>query len=169
MKRCPTCNRTFDEEWLGYCTEDGTALISSGPQEPPPTVQIPSAPLTNPQGQPFDLPGSYTPAPVTPGWQPPPPPPMVRTTSQKQGFAVASLILGIVSLTVGWCCYFGVITGPIAIALGITSLVQIKNNPKEYTGKPIAIIGIVTGAVYFLVVALIILIYGLAFLAGGAR
>jgi hypothetical protein len=172
MKRCPTCNRTFDEEWLGYCTEDGTALVASGPlpQEPPPTVYIPSAPATNPQGQsPFDLPGSYTPpAPVAPGWQPPPPPPVIRTT-QKQGFAVASLILGIISLTVGWCCYFGVLTGPVAIGLGITSLVQIKNNPKENTGKPLAIIGIVTGAVYFVALVLIITIYGLAFLAGGAR
>ena len=124
MKRCPTCNRTFDEEWLGYCTEDGTALVASGPLppggEPPPTVYIPSAPVTNPQSQPFDLPGSYTPpAPVMPGWQPPPPPPpMLRTTAQKQGLAVTSLILGIFSITFGWCCSIGLISAPTAIILG---------------------------------------------------
>jgi uncharacterized protein DUF4190 len=175
MKRCPTCNRTFDEEWLAFCTEDGSTLleVSSAPlpQEPPPTVRIPSAPNTNPTSPPpFDLPGSYTPPrPVAPAWQPPPPPPMRQVTGQKQGFAVASLILGIISLTVGWCCYFGVITGPIAIGLGITSLIQIKNNPSQYTGKPLAIIGIVTGAVYFVLVALIIMIYGLGMLAGGLQ
>jgi uncharacterized protein DUF4190 len=175
MKRCPTCNRTFDEQWLAFCTEDGSTLVeaSSAPltQEPPPTVRIPSAPDTNPNSpQRFDLPGSYNqPRPVAPAWQPPPPPPMRQGTGQKQGFAVASMILGIISLTVGWCCYFGVITGPIAIALGITSLIQIKNNPKEYTGKPLAIIGIVTGAVYFVLVALIIMIYGLGLLAGGLQ
>ena len=86
---------------------------------------------------------------------------------QKQGLAVASLIVGIVSLTVGWCCYFGVVTGPVAIVMGIIQLVMIKNNPNEYTGKPLAIIGIVTGAVYFAVLAIIIIIYGAAFLAGG--
>lgn len=28
MKRCPTCNRTFADESLSYCTEDGTPLAS---------------------------------------------------------------------------------------------------------------------------------------------
>jgi hypothetical protein len=88
-------------------------------------------------------------------------------SGQKQGLAVASLIVGVVSLTVGWCCYFGVVTGPVAIVMGIIQLVMIKNKPNEYTGKPLAIIGIVTGAVYFAVLAIIIIIYGAAFLAGG--
>lgn len=171
MKRCPTCNRTFDEDWLAFCTEDGSTLVEmpAAPPtgEPPPTVRISPAASTNPAAENrFDLPGSYTPPqPVTPAWQPPPPPP--RPAGQKQGLAVASLIVGIISLTVGWCCYFGVVTGPVAIALGIIQLVQIKNKPNEYTGKPLAIIGIVTGAVYFAVLALIIVIYGAAFLAGG--
>jgi hypothetical protein len=51
--------------------------------------------------------------------------------------------------------------------MGIIQLVMIKNKPNEYTGKPLAIIGIVTGAVYFAVLAIIIIIYGAAFLAGG--
>ena len=173
MKRCPTCNRTFDDDWLSFCTEDGTTLVDAPsaqlPSEPPPTVFIPPALDTDPAApKPFDLPGSYNPPqPITPAWQPPPPPPIRPGATQKQGLAIASLIVGIVSLTVGWCCYFGVVTGPVAIALGIIQLVQIKNKPNEYTGKPLAIIGIVTGAVYFAVLALIIVIYGAAFLAGG--
>ena len=52
----------------------------------------------------------------------------------------------------------GVVTGPIAIVLGIIALVQIKNNPEKHAGKPMAITGIVTGAVYFLIVAIFVLI-----------
>ena len=165
MKRCPTCNQTFDEEWLSFCTIDGTALVESGPlrAEPPPTIRA-SAPPTSPTGQPtFNYPGSYNqqpvqpapPPPLAPSWQPPPPP--RYATVPQQGLSVAALILGIFTVTFGWC-YVGVVTSPIAIILGIISLVQIKNSPEKYGGKPMAIAGVVMGAVYFLIVAVFILI-----------
>jgi len=72
-------------------------------------------------------------------------------------------------MTIGWCCYFGVLTGPIAVGLGIFSLVQIKNQPSQYTGKPLAIVGIVTGGLYFVLLFFVILIYGLGVLAGGLK
>ena len=163
MKRCPTCDQTFDEEWLSFCTIDGTALVESGPltSEPPPTIRAMGIP-TSPTGQPtFNLPGSYNkppmqPArpPLAPSWQPPPPPRYAAVP--QQGLAVASLILGIFTVTFGWC-YVGIVTSPIAIVLGIISLVQIKNNPERHTGKPMAIAGIVTGALYFVVIAIFIL------------
>ena len=31
MKRCPNCNRTFEEDWLAFCTQDGTTLIDESP------------------------------------------------------------------------------------------------------------------------------------------
>ena len=169
MKRCPTCNRTFDEEWLGFCTEDGTALVQSAPlrSEPPPTIRASGVP-TDPTGQPtFNLPGSYRPspsdAPLAPSWQPPPPP--RYPVAPQQGLAIASLILGIFTVTFGWC-YVGVVTGVIAIVLGIISLVQIKNNPERYSGRPLSIAGIVMGAVYYLVVVIIIII---AIIAQGVK
>lgn len=168
MKRCPICNRTFDEEWLGFCTEDGAALVASGPlPEPPPTVQIPSAPITSPEARaPFDLPGSYSPErPVAPAWQPPPPPPL-QGSGQKQGLAVASLVLGIFSMTFGWCCSLGLITAPTAIILGAISLVQIKNDPAINTGKPLSIVGIVLGSMYLVFWLVIFMIYGLAIFMG---
>ena len=82
---------------------------------------------------------------------------------------MASLITGIFSITIGLCCYLGVVSGPVAIVLGIYSLNQIKNNPDKFTGKPFAIAGIVMGALYFVFVALIILIYGLTFLVQGIK
>ena len=27
MKRCPTCNQQFTDEWLTFCTQDGTSLV----------------------------------------------------------------------------------------------------------------------------------------------
>lgn len=164
MKRCPTCNQTFGEEWLSFCTIDGTALVESGPlpSEPPPTIRASGIP-TNPTRQPnFNLPGSYQAPPVpgsysppmAPGWQPPPAP--RYAVAQQQGLSVASLILGIFTVTFGWC-YVGILTGPIAIILGIISLIQIKNNPERNTGKPMAVAGIVMGAVYFVLIAIFII------------
>ncbi|HVS21240.1 MAG TPA: DUF4190 domain-containing protein [Pyrinomonadaceae bacterium] len=193
MKRCPTCNQTFDEEWLSFCTQDGTGLIEDSARlsEPPPTVMAPPMPPSvSPNEQPtINLPGSeFTPAPaprpynppqpMQPSWQPPPqpmqsgwqpPPPPAYANKPKQGLAIASLILGLASVTIGLCCYFGTLTAPVAIILGIISLVQIKNNPTENTGKPLSIIGIVSGALYFVVIAFIILIYGMAFLMQGVN
>ena len=172
MKRCPKCNRTFDDEWLAFCTEDGTTLVetqSGGlPSEPPPTVWIPPALDTNPAPpKPFDLPGSYNPPqPVTPAWQPPPPPPVYVAQGQKQGLAIASLVLGIFSITVGWCCSIGLLSAPVGIVLGIVSLVQIKNNPANNTGKPLSIIGIVLGGVYVVFWILIFALYGMAIFMG---
>lgn len=77
------------------------------------------------------------------------------------------MIFGIFSVTFGWCCYLGTIAAPVALGLGIYQLVQIKNKPDENGGKPFAIVGIVTGAIYFLGIILIILLYGAAILMGG--
>jgi Domain of unknown function (DUF4190) len=179
MKRCPKCNQTFSEGWLSFCTQDGTTLIddSVSRSEPPPTIMAPAPPpVTNP-----NPPANWTTpsggfgsaqypvpqAPAQPGWQPPPPPAYVA--GPQQTFAVASMICGIFTVTIGWCCYLGVITGPIAIGLGIYSLIQIKNYPDKFGGKPFAITGIVTSAVYFVGLAFIILLYGMAIFMQGVK
>jgi hypothetical protein len=175
MKRCPTCNRTYDEDWLSFCTNDGTTLIedSSSRSELAATIMAPAPPpVSNPNEQAnWNSPsggigsGQFpVPQPAQPAWQPPPPPAYAQ-----QGLAVASLICGIFTVTIGWCCYLGVITGPVAIGLGIYSLNQIKNNPDKFTGKPFAITGIVTGSLYFVFLVLIILLYGLMFFVQGVK
>lgn len=175
MKRCPTCNRTFDEQWLAFCTEDGTTLVemqdAPPTDEPPPTVRIPAAVETDPSRQkPFDLPGSYNPPqPVTPAWQPPPPPPMRVSTAPKQGLAVATLILGIFSITIGWCCSLGLLTAPTAIVLGIVSLVQIKNDPAANTGKPLSVTGIALSSAYLVFWILLVVLYGFAIFMGNVK
>ena len=191
MRRCPKCNQVFDQEWLSFCTNDGTSLVDTSalPPEPPPTMMSPPLPPSvSPSEQPtINLqtgssqppPAPYSPpAPMQQSWQPPsqpmqtgwqPPPPPAYSPQKKQGLAIASLILGICSITVGWCCSLGVLTAPVGIVLGIVSLVQIKNNPSENGGKPLSITGIATGAAYLLFWALIVLIYGVAIFTGNLK
>ena len=83
--------------------------------------------------------------------------------------ALLSMIMGIVSVTIGFCCYFGVITAPVAIALGIYALSLIKKDPSRYGGKGMALTGIITGSLYFIFLIIIILIYGLSFLMSGVK
>lgn len=181
MKRCPTCNQTFTDEWLTFCTQDGTSLITlePSPNEPPPTVAYPPPmpPSVSPSEQAtLELPGAYQPPVVQyipppapqPVWTPSPAPVFGGPQPQK-GLAITSMALGIVSVTIGWCCSFGVLTSPVAIGLGIFALIQIKNNPTKYGGKPFAIVGIAAGTLYLAFVFLMILIYGLSFLANGVR
>ncbi len=174
MKVCPQCNQQFSDEWLTFCTQDGTSLIEVVPgiNDPASTVKTREPWSGSPVSQPSPPPPVAPPAtyrpPQTPqaGWSPPPPP-VVRVDSAEKTLAVASMVLGLVSITIGWCCYFGVLTGPIAIGLGLYSLSQIRKDPKRYGGKGMAIAGIVTGALYFVFMALIALIYGLSFMMGG--
>jgi hypothetical protein len=199
MKRCPTCNRTFEEDWLAFCTQDGTTLVDDAPakaDEPPPTIQAPPPPPAGGWQQPSGGLGSGqfqpqpTPPPAPPanfgtpsggigsgqfqpqqqmqaGWQPPPAPLYVQPA--KRGLAVASMICGICSVTIGWCCYFGVLSAPVAIGLGIFQLVELKKNPQKYADicRAFAFTGIITGALYFVGLAIIILVYGIALLSGG--
>ena len=180
MKRCPTCTRTFLDDQLSYCTDDGTPLVDqaqSSSFDPQATVLNPTPPKTNEirdpaptrPFRPDDMPGGWpaphswseSPAPPVPAapswstpakpaipWTPPPPPGgrFAAKKSQPNPVAIASLAVGVFSMTIGLCCYLGVGTGPIAIVLGVIAMAQIKNNPTQSVGKGMAIAGIATGA-----------------------
>jgi len=184
MKRCPTCTRTFLDEHLSYCIDDGTPLVEqaqSSSFDPQSTVLDPTPQATrdvreSAQTRPFrpdEMPGGWpqphswkepsaplappvTPswgAPATPpaAWTPPPPPggQYAVRKSQQNPIAIASLALGVFSLTIGLCCYLGLGAGPIAVILGAVSLSQMKNSPTQSASKGMAIAGIATGAVAF--------------------
>src|SRR5689334_20306899 len=62
MKRCPTCKRTFEDDSLAYCLDDGSplvpetgpdseaTLVSPSPLAPPPTLVAPYPPPVSPVG-----------------------------------------------------------------------------------------------------------------------
>jgi hypothetical protein len=72
--------------------------------------------------------------------------------AKADGFAITSLVVGIVSIF-----FAGIILGVVAVVFGLIALNRIRKDPERRNGKGFAIAGIATGAVG-LVGALIILL-----------
>src|SRR2546425_11854952 len=73
MKRCPQCNRTYDDDALSFCLDDGSPLVSTtAPSsfDPSATVQYPQSRDTTPPPT-IAYPGQSAPPPA---WSPMPPP-----------------------------------------------------------------------------------------------
>jgi hypothetical protein len=174
MKRCPTCNQTFYEEWLSFCTQDGTTLFeeSTAASGPPPTILAPqadaSAPPTwvTPAAElPSSSPQWQSPQPAAPMWQPPPPPSYAQ--QENKSLATAAMVIGIISVTVGWMC-LGPIPGIAAIIMGAIALSQMKKTPDRFGGKPMAVVGVVTGSVTVLIHIGVMILYFVVLVAANS-
>ena len=77
---------------------------------------------------------------------------------ENRSLAIAAMVVGIVSVTVGWLC-LGPIPGIAAIIMGAVALSQIKKTPDRVGGKPMAVVGLVTGGVTVLIYAGIMIFY----------
>ena len=66
---------------------------------------------------------------------------------QNKILPIVSLVLGILSL----CCYVSPITGIAAVITGFIGMKNANNSPNEYGGKGLAIAGMITGGLMFLV------------------
>jgi hypothetical protein len=171
MKRCPNCNQTFEEEWLSFCTQDGTTLIEeAAAAELQPTVLATSPALASQPN--WNSPADNSPearspwaAPNPPGWQPPPPPAYLQ--QQSKSLANAAMVIGIISVTVGWLC-MGPLPAIVAIVLGAIALSQIKKNPDRVSGKQAAWIGVITGGVTVLIYAVVMIFYAVVMIAANA-
>jgi len=97
MKRCPQCNRTYTDDALSFCLDDGAPLasISPPPAAPGGTAQYPSPRETSPQPQPTIAysPGQMPPPQAPPAWSPMPP-------SQPRKRSVWPWLLGIGAIVV---------------------------------------------------------------------
>ena len=166
MKYCPQCHKQYTEIWITFCSDDGTILIDTTytPSQQPGSQRPPySPPLAEPptwRSPDPNAPGAWVPeaervVSPSPVWQPPPPPAVYSRPQSSNGLATASMIVGVVGLILGFC--FGPIPGIVAVILGLVALGQIKKAPQTSGGKPLAIIGIVTGS-------LNIVFYGLMFI-----
>jgi len=172
MKQCLKCYKTYADDSLNFCLEDGEMLVAGVVAEPPkgsyadespPTIVLDQARQTNPTDWPSSPPPqqSWQPAPMQFGGAP-----QYMTASPSQTLAIVSLGLGIGSVTIGWCCYLGVLLAPAALITGFIALSQAKNHPDRYTGRGFAIGGIATGFAYFALLILFIIIWGAAVLFG---
>ncbi|HET6646213.1 MAG TPA: DUF4190 domain-containing protein [Pyrinomonadaceae bacterium] len=183
MRRCPSCNSTFDDEYLSFCTNDGTVLVDdevAAGLELKETVLLSEPPVTAvmPPPRPTDYAPSVrnSPSPPPPygwandspaGWVPPPPPMAGIRRPSQQGLAVASLIFGLISITFGWICG-GPVFGLVAVVLGAVALTQIKRNPQQYSGKPIALVGLITGGIALLVSLALLALWFIMMVIGAA-
>lgn len=151
MKRCPTCNRTFNDPALGFCTADGTPLVADAPayQQPPQPQYPPAGQQYYPQQQPQMSFGQ-------------------QAAARSAGFARAALIFGLISfvffvvallrMLMRWAAFryngytptdvafwatfvIGFLLLLLAILLGLIGLIQSLRNPARYGGKALAFLG----------------------------
>ncbi len=73
----------------------------------------------------------------------------------RKGLAIASLVLGIISIPTLGLLGVGAI---VAIVLGVIALGRIKKEPATYGGKGMAIAGIITSVVSLLLVAVFVIV-----------
>jgi hypothetical protein len=180
MKSCPKCGQSYTDENINFCLNDGELLSRnsesqrspfdtppphSATDDSPPTMILDQARVTNPIGW------SNTPAAPPVPWQQQQPAsiPFAGYVTPNQTLAIVSLCLGASSLVIGWCCSTGLLLGPAAIITGFIALSQIKKDPKNNGGRPLAIGGIAAGGLYVGIYAVIIVFYIITMLLGSIR
>ncbi len=137
-------------------------------EEPAPAAPVYDEPATMIQPTvdiPFEAPApvaEWTPPPAPdPSWQDqqigsntPFQPPPAGTAGQSQGLAIGAMVSGILSML---CC-FSVITGPIGVILGFMAKKKADEDPANFGGRTFALVGMITGALGFVIgIVLIIL------------
>lgn len=175
MKYCPSCNNTYNDENLNFCLEDGSPLNEIDTDDPPPTVMMDSARKTNPnyepqykepEKSPFDeFSNSPFGAPNQQMEQRDFAYPQQNWSAQAAGdktFPIVSLALGIAGFILSMCCYLGIPLGGAAMVVGFLALNKINANPEKFEGKGLAIAGMITGGVGFLVSILMLIIAAIA-------
>lgn len=119
MKRCPQCNRTYTDDALSFCLDDGSPLLGTSaptPSDPGATVQYPQARDTSPQPTIAFNPGQAPPPPAPPpAWTPMPP-------SAPQKRSVWPWLLGIGAVLV----FIGIGVGILIYA--VTKIANDNNN-----------------------------------------
>ena len=118
MKRCPQCNRTYTDDALSFCLDDGSPLLSTGApmSDPGATVQFPQPRDTSPQATIAFNPGQPPPPPTPPpSWNPMPP-----QTPQKR--SVLPWVLGIGAVLV----FMGI--GVVILIFAVAKIANDNNN-----------------------------------------
>ena len=158
MKQCPRCKQTYSDDQLNFCLEDGELLTAFSQEppparyrdDPPPTVLMNEPRVTNPANWP-QTPSAQPPA----AWQgqrdrgtTPFASPGFRR-SRDQTMPMIAMILGILSLPLV-CCFGGIWLGLPAAVLGFMGLRNADRDPSRYSGRGMAIAGMVLGVISFL-------------------
>jgi hypothetical protein len=128
MKRCPQCNRTYTDDALSFCLDDGSPLLSTGgpaPSDPSATIQYPQPRDTSPQATIAFNPGSMSSAPPPtppPAWSPMPP-------AQAPKRSMLPWILGIGAVLV----FMGI--GVVILVFAVASITNENNSNSNNSNK----------------------------------
>lgn len=90
-----------------------------------------------------------------------PGPIFIQPTPRTNSMATASLVMGILSITCGMCCCYGLPFNLLGIIFALVALGQINNNPLIEQGRSLAVAGLVL-SLLSIVLAAVGLIFGLA-------
>ena len=151
MKVCPRCGKTYTDENLNFCLEDGEFLTEHG-ADAPPTVILDTPRITNQtnwqqaqyQPPPFEPPAPWQSQ--TPNVQNQQTGVQQMRTGQDQTLPTVALVLGILSLLL-ICCYGGFPLGLGAVITGYLGMKNADSDPARYGGRGLAIGGLVLGII----------------------
>lgn len=92
---------------------------------------------------------------------PAPRPISVAPAPRNNSMAVLGLVMGVLSITCGMCCCYGVPFNVLGIIFSLVALAQIQNDPQSHQSRPLAIAGLVL-SILSLVASALMLILGFA-------
>jgi len=92
---------------------------------------------------------------------PAPVPTSITPTRRNNSLAFISMIMGVLSITCGMCCCYGMPFNVLGIVFALVALAQIRNDPHSQEGRGLAIAGLVLSLLSFLM-AVLFFAFGLA-------
>jgi VanZ family protein len=137
-------------EWIAQGRANATSLVwAEGAVEWKPLAAVPefSAALGS---------ASTTPQTIRPNIAPRP---------QTNSMAITGLILGILSVLLGWC-FFNVIFSILGLIFSCVGLSQIKKNPGQQTGRGLAIAGIILSCLGLVMGVVVAVLFGVLAVIG---
>lgn len=167
MKKCPRCGQVYSEGDLNFCLNDGELLAylpgreaggatSRGfADDSPPTLVMDRSRTTNQSWQAASPPAPWPSQ--SPAVQNQPFGLSAVTGSRDQTLPTISLVLGIFSCFMV-CCAGGIWLGLPAAVLGYLGMRNADRAPNRYSGRGLAIAGMVIGIVTFLASVVFLLI-----------
>jgi hypothetical protein len=158
MKTCPQCRQTYSDDGLNFCLNDGSVLSFEQPSPEAKTVFFERPRTTNeyrpePQVQPPAVwQNQQNIQPAQYGALAP------QLMNRDRSMPIISLILGIVSMFLV-CFVIGIPLGLGAIITGGLAIRNESREPDRFSGRGMAIGGIVTGAIGLAMGFLIFILY----------
>jgi hypothetical protein len=84
--------------------------------------------------------------------------PSATPVQRTNPMALTGMIMGLISVTFGLCCCYGIPFNLLGIVFSLIGLSQIKSNPDSYSGRGMAIAGLVTSLVSFALAGLLLIL-----------